>query len=99
MTAREIAVQIIFAASAVNEDFAVYARNFLTEENFESLGGELEIYREFPDDNNLSYIIGVCGLLSDNISEVDRTIESNMVGWSKNRISGTALAVLRCAVT
>ncbi len=97
-TAREIAIQLGFAASAAGvEPQAMYER-FFDEEYYASLSGEDELYREYPDEAQLEYIKRIIVLTNEKQQEIDDYIQRYSKGWKLNRISRTALAVLRCAV-
>ena len=96
--AREIAVQLLFGADIREMPNIQFAEDFLSEENFASLSEECPLYNEFPDEKSLNYIKQIASLADENREEIDASISKFSHGWKLNRISGTALAVLRCAV-
>ena len=89
-TAREIAIQLGFAASAAEVSPLTMFERFFDKEYYESLASEDELYREYPDAAQLEYIHRLIELGDEKREEID--------GWKLSRISRTALAVLRCAI-
>lgn len=51
---------------------------------------------EFFEVNN--YVIRTTKGVFENLAAIDETIENNLVGWSKKRISRVAAAIMRVAV-
>lgn len=94
-TAREIAVQILFGDrfSDVNLD------DFLSEENFSVLSEECNLYKDFNPGSQTEYIRSIIENYRSHASEIDGIISEYSKTRAINRISGTALAVLRCALT
>ena len=97
-TAREIAIQLSFAASAAKRDAAELADEFFSEEHYATLSAEDELFTERPDKRQMAYIRRLLSAVSANQSELDGYIERYAKGWKTERISRTALAVLRCAL-
>ncbi len=97
-TARELAIQLLFAASASGTRPEEVLENFFSEEHYGSLGAEHELFSEFPDDKQMEYIRRLTALTAENCSEIDGFIERYAKGWKLDRISKTALAVMRCAI-
>lgn len=97
-TAREIAIQLGFAASAAEVSPQAMFERFFDKEYYESLSGEDELYREYPDESQLEYISRLTTLTSEKREEIDDYIQRYSKGWKLGRISRTALAVLRCAI-
>ena len=97
-TAREIAIQLGFAGAngslAIDELF----EEFFAPEHYETLSSEDELFSEYPDEKQMEYIKRLTTLTMENRSEIDGFIERYSKGWKVERISKTALAVLRCAV-
>ncbi len=96
--AREIAVQLCFAAAAADQDPRELAERFFEPEHYESLAQEQELFRDRPDEKQLAYILRLIDLVWEKRGEIDALIERYSRGWRVERISRTALAVLRCAV-
>ena len=96
--ARELAIQLGFAAAATGEDPAAILERFCDEEHYASLAAEDALYRERPDDAQLDYIRRLITLIGENRETIDGYISRYAKGWKIERISRTALAVLRCAL-
>ena len=97
-TARELAIQLSFAAAASGVAPEQMLDSFFDREHYESLGAEQEIFAEYPDEKQMDYIRRLTLLTAENRSEIDGFIERYAKGWKVERISRTALAVLRCAI-
>ena len=96
--AREIAIQLCFAAASADLDPRDLAERFFAPEHYESLAQENDLFRERPDDRQMDYILRLTALCAEHRGEIDALIERYARGWRVERISRTALAVLRCAV-
>jgi transcription antitermination factor NusB len=96
--AREIAIQLCFAAASADLEPGELAERFFDRAYYESLGEEQELFREYPDADQMAYILRLTSLASEHRAEIDALIERYAKGWRIERISRTALAVLRCAV-
>ena len=97
-TAREIAIQLGFAAVSSKEEISALMERFFSPEHYETLRGENELYDELPDAKQMAYIRRLTELTMENRSEIDGFIERYAKGWKLERISKTALAVMRCAI-
>ena len=97
-TAREIAIQLGFAAAASKLDPNELIETFFSQEHYETLAAEDELFAQRPDKKQMEYIRRLSTLMMDNLGEIDGFIERYSKGWKVERISRTALAVLRCAV-
>lgn len=97
-TAREIAIQLGFAAAATDADPVEMLDSFFADEHYSSLAEESELFAEYPDKKQMEYIRRVTLLMAENRSEIEGFIERYAKGWKLDRISRTALAVMRCAV-
>ena len=96
--ARHLAIQLCFAASASGREPKELAEDFFGEEHFATLS-ELEgPYTERPGEREMDYILRLSTLVWEKKDELDAVIERYARGWRPERISKTALAVLRCAV-
>ena len=96
--AREIAIQLCFAAASTDQEPGELADRFFDPAYYESLSAEQELFRELPDEKQMAYIRRLTGLVWEKRGEIDELIERYARGWRIERISRTALAVLRCAV-
>ena len=97
-TARHLAIQLCFAAAASGRSPAELAEDFFTMDHFASLAEVDELYFELPRGKTLDYILRLSGLVIEKQEELDDYIERYARGWRPERISKTALAVLRCAI-
>ena len=97
-TAREIAIQLGFAAAATGELPSEILDRFFEKEHYESLVQEDELYAQFPDNRQLAYIKDLVNLIDAHRDEIDEQIRRFSKGWKLERISRTALAVLRVAL-
>lgn len=97
-TARHLAIQLCFAAAASGREPRELAGDFFTEEHFATLRDVDELYAELPQDKYLDYILRLSSLVYEKRGELDGYIERYARGWRPERISRTALAVLRCAI-
>lgn len=96
--AREIAIQLGFAAASTGEAPEDVVRRFFEEEHYATLSTEDELYRELPSEKQKEYIQRLLSLIDTNREEIDAIIRRYSRGWKLERISKTALAVLRCAL-
>ena len=96
--ARELAIQLSFAAAAAKLDPEDLLDSFFDQEHYDTLAAEQELCTEYPDDTQLDYIRRLTRLTAENRSEIDGFIERYAKGWKIERISRTALAVMRCAI-
>lgn len=97
-TAREIAIQLGFAAYANGIEIDELLDMFFSQEHYESLAAEDELFAQRPDKKQMEYIRRLTFLTRENSDEIDGFIERYSKGWKIERISRTALAVLRCAI-
>ena len=97
-TAREIAIQLCFAGANGKMTAEELLDSFFSEEHYATLAAEDELYSEYPDKKSMAYIRRLIMLIDENRSEFDGFIERYSHGWKVDRISKTALAVLRCAL-
>jgi len=97
-TARELAIQLSFAANASGRPASELFDEFFSEEYFSTLAEENPLFVEIPDDKQLSYIKRLITLEEENRSELEGYVERYAKGWKVGRISRTALAIMRCAL-
>ena len=98
MTARQIAVQILFSmesnASTAEDTMAL----FFSDEHYDTLKEEDELYREAPDEEQTQYIRRVVENAQAHQREIDEIISRYAEGWKLSRIAKSPLAILRCAI-
>lgn len=97
--ARELAIRLIYAQGASGEQPEDLLGGFFEDEHFESLADEDELFGKKPDKESLGYIRTLVSLCAENREEIDTYIEKYAIGWRTERITRTAAAVLRCALT
>ncbi|MDD6159314.1 MAG: transcription antitermination factor NusB [bacterium] len=93
--ARRLAVQLVFAAAA-GTDLSV--EDFFQSDYYSALPPEDELFAEAPDEKQRAYITALVEGVAGHVNELDGYIEKYSRGWKLNRISRTALSVLRCAL-
>lgn len=96
--AREIAVRLMFALGSNPYDGEEQLEEFFDREYFASLNGEDELFAEYPDEKQLSYIKDLVSGVSARREELDGFIEKYSRGWKLSRISRISLSVLRCSM-
>ncbi len=96
--ARELAVQLCFRLSVDGELNEETLERFFEDEHYESLAPENDCFQQAPDEKQLAYIREVTQGVAARQAELDAYIEKYAVGWKLERISKTALAVLRVAI-
>ena len=97
-TARELAIQLSFAASSSGRSASELFDEFFSEDYFSTLAEENPLFCEFPDEKQLDYIKRLVSLEEANRSELEGYVERYAKGWKLERISKTALAIMRCAI-
>ena len=97
-TAREIAIHLAYELSFTEKTAEELTAERLTEEYFETLHGEDEIYAEAPEKDQAEYITGVVSGVSDHAPELDGYIARYAKGWKFERIPLVASAIMRVAM-
>lgn len=97
-TAREIAVELCFAAAANGADVDELIESFFSDEHFQTLAGEDELFSARPDEKQLAYIRTLTHLSREKGEELDDLIARYARGWKPERISRTARAIMRIAL-
>ena len=97
-TAREIAVHLAYELSFTEKTAEALTAERLTEEYFETLRGEDEIYAEVPEKDQAEYIKGIVSGVSVHAPELDGYIAKYARGWKFERIPLVASAIMRVAM-
>lgn len=97
-TAREIALQLSFASVMSGSPAADVLDGFFDNEHYASLAAESELFRERPDGRQLEYIRALVRLVDEHRAGLDAYIEKYASGWKAERISKTAMAIMRAAM-
>ena len=94
--AREIAVMLIYSLAANPYDGAL--DDFFETEYYGTLKSEDEVFEQYPDEPQMAYIRRLVSGATECREEVDAYIGKYAKDWKVERISKTALAVLRTAM-
>ena len=97
-TAREIAVHLAYELGYSDCSVEEFLEKKLTEEYFASMSEAEELYQEFPDEVQLTYIRNVIDGVGRHGYELDSDIERYAVGWKFSRIPRVATAIMRVAM-
>lgn len=95
--ARELAVRLCFAISENPKDSGELLNEMFEEGHYSSLLGEDELFSSSPDDQ-MEYIKTVVNGIGLHNAELDDYIMRYSVGWDFDRISRTAVAVMKVAM-
>lgn len=96
--AREIAVHLAYELGFTPLTAVELLKDQLTRENFEILAKDEEIYKEFPEEEQLTYIRRVVAGVGEHGFELDQYIEKYAIGWRFERIPKVAAAIMRVAM-
>lgn len=96
--AREIAGQMAFALSFGNRSADELLEEELTPERFAQLGEEEELYSQFPNEKQATYIRELVRGTFAHAPELDSYIARYAVGWKFERIPRMAAAIMRTAM-
>ena len=97
-TAREIAVQLGVYAAQTGKSVADIAEEFFDKDYYSTLAEVDELYAEYPEKEQVDYIIRFASHVEDDRVQIDHYITEYSIGWKLGRISKTAVAVMRCAI-
>ena len=95
---RELAVRLCYSAELAEHENAEFITDFFSDEQYESLAGEDELFSTKPTEEQLNYIRTLVQLVFDHKAELDATVQQLSRGWSLSRISKISLAIMRCAL-
>ena len=98
-TAREIAVQLSFYACTSEKDVDELLNEFFNKEYYDTLAEENELFSEYPEKKQQEYISRLVTTFYDYRIQIDKLIEKYAQGWKPERMSKTAMSILRCAVS
>ena len=97
-TAREIAVHLAYELSFTALSPEELTAERLTEERFETLSAEDELYAAPPEKDQAAYIRGVVRGVAEHAPELDGYIAKYARGWKFERIPLVAAAIMRVAM-
>ena len=98
-TAREIAIQLSFYACTSEKDVDELLNEFFNKEYYDTLAEENELFSEYPEKKQQEYISRLVKTFYDYRIQIDKLIEKYAQGWKPERMSKTAMSILRCAVS
>ena len=97
-SAREIAVQLVYALGFAGATAEEVLEEQLTAERFQELREESPLYAQFPDGKQERYIRELVRGVAAHGPELDEYISRLSEGWSFSRIPRMASAVMRTAM-
>ena len=97
-TAREIATHLAYELSFTDLTVDTFLDARLSEENFEALANECEVYNDTPNAKQVQYIRRLVSGVAEHAAELDTYIEKYAQGWRFERISLVASAIMRVAM-
>ena len=97
-TAREIAVHLAYEMGYSDRSAEQFLEEKLNRDYFASMAEAEELYREFPDKEQLAYIRQVIEGVGRHGYELDSDIERYAKGWKFSRIPRVAAAIMRVAM-
>ena len=96
--AREIAIQLGFAAAATGQEPESVVQEFFEPEHYASMEAEGDLYGEKPSKKDITFITESVTGVTVRREELDAYIGRYAKGWRTERISRSAAAVLRQAM-
>ena len=96
--AREIAVRLCFELSATAKEPDEILERMFNKEYYKTLDTEDELFASFPNESQKKYIENVIHGIGEHNAELDSYIEKYAKGWKFERISRTALAIMKTAM-
>jgi len=98
ISAREIAVQILFSHSFLQTSTEELLTEWLDASFYERMAGEDALYERPPGKDAAGYIERLVTGVTAHNAQLDETIRKYAVGWELNRIPRTTLHVLQVAM-
>ena len=97
-TAREIATHLAYELSFIDLTVETFLDERLSEENFEALAQEYDLYSVKPNAKQVQYVRRLVSGVAEHAAELDTYIEKYAKGWRFERISLVASAIMRVAM-
>ena len=97
-TAREIATHLAYELRFTDLTVEAFLDARLSEENFEALANECDVYNDKPNAKQVQYIRRLVSGVAEHAAELDTYIEKYAQGWRFERISLVASAIMRVAM-
>ncbi len=95
---RELIVHLIYELDYTGEDPATAIETRLTNEYYDRLAEENDIYTEHPGKKQVAYIRTCVEGVMTHSKELDDIISTHAVGWKLHRISRYIKAAMRLAI-
>ena len=96
--ARELALRLCFSLSESGEEPEELLETVFEPEYYETLKDEDEVFADYPDEAQMKYIRRLVTGVGEHSYELDGYIEKYAKGWKFERISRTAVAILKTAM-
>jgi len=96
--AREIAMHLSFESGVNPGAMKEILENMFDREYFSTLMTEDELYSQYPDENQMKYIVILANGVDEHAAELDHYIEKYAKNWRVSRISRVAVAIMRTAM-
>lgn len=96
--AREIAMHLSFGTGVNPGAMAEILGEMFDKEYYKTLADEADIYTEYPDEKQMTYIRALAAGIDEHAAELDHYIEKYAKNWKVSRISRVAVAVMRTAM-
>jgi N utilization substance protein B len=96
--AREIAVHISFLTGINPLETEELLDIMFDKEYYKTLKDEVPVYSDYPNKKQLEYIRRLAIGVSEHLAELDSYIEKYAKNWKVERISRTAMAIMRVSM-
>ena len=96
--AREIAVRMCFLLSMADVEAKKLLQEFFDKSYYDTLASEDEVFSDFPDPKQREYIEKVICGIDLHHAELDDYVAKYAKGWKFERVSRTALAIMKVAM-
>ncbi|HIS52048.1 MAG TPA: transcription antitermination factor NusB [Candidatus Onthomonas avicola] len=96
--ARELAVRLAYELGYTDESAETLLSRALDREQYDTLGQEDALYRDYPDEPAERYLRAVVQGVGAHGAELDGYIEKYAIGWQFSRMPRVATAIMRVAM-
>ncbi len=96
--ARELAVRLAYELGYTDESAEALLSRALDREQYDTLGQEDALYRDYPDEQAGRYLRAVVQGVGAHGAELDGYIEKYAIGWQFSRMPRVATAIMRVAM-
>ena len=96
--ARQIAIQLGFAAAATGQEPSSVVEEFLEPAHYAEMAGESEHFAEKPSQKDHDFILESVAGVTEHRQELDALIGKYAKSWRTERISRSAAAIMRQAM-